>query len=290
MNSHLGKKDSFYNRMKKKSAPRFIEDFTHIKQLYKGQKAELSVLVSGIPRPSLTWYKNNQPIAKNTRRVYINPEKNGRHSLVINEVQSRDEGEYRVIATNISGQRAECITRITIIRESLSIGTCCNRDVEIETGGQAYFFVLINSTIKNEHYVGSWFKTESNETVQSTERILLENKVPMSSLLIKEAQLEDSGKYTCLVRGKGTAKSMTFKLKVKGRTILCYFLIGKKFDRQNCRKSGLVPKILSAKNLVLSFTYIFGGCIGRSIPSRMTQFYKSAIPCSFILKMFSAPQ
>lgn len=67
-----------------------------------GQTATFKVKVEGQPEPSITWFKENEPIKGDRRRV-IGQLNGGEHTLTIHRCLSNDDAEYRCQATNTEG-------------------------------------------------------------------------------------------------------------------------------------------------------------------------------------------
>ena len=75
----------------------------------KGEEEELVCRVTGVPSPSLTWYRNNNIIDRRTNNVLIN-QRAGRHSLTVLNIDGGSVGEYRCVATNSEGSVSQVIT------------------------------------------------------------------------------------------------------------------------------------------------------------------------------------
>ena len=72
----------------------------------------LTVKVSGTPVPDVEWQKGGKPI-RGGRRVKIDKDKDGSHSLRIPRVETADQGEYTCIAKNKAG-KATCSAKLTV--------------------------------------------------------------------------------------------------------------------------------------------------------------------------------
>ena len=72
----------------------------------------MTVKVSGTPVPDVEWQKGGKPI-RDGRRVKIDKEKDGVHSLRIPCAETVDKGEYTCIAKNKVGQ-VSCSARLTV--------------------------------------------------------------------------------------------------------------------------------------------------------------------------------
>lgn len=68
----------------------------------KGQEAKFDCLISGTPKPNITWYYEDKPLKRSEN--YIITEDGHRHSLVVLNTTDRDNGRYSVTAENNSGK------------------------------------------------------------------------------------------------------------------------------------------------------------------------------------------
>ncbi|XP_030435851.1 striated muscle preferentially expressed protein kinase isoform X1 [Gopherus evgoodei] len=77
----------------------------------KGRMARFDCKISGTPMPTVTWTHFGQPVEEG-ENVRLQQER-GLHSLLIVHVDSEDEGQYGVCATNEQGQ-AECTAELYV--------------------------------------------------------------------------------------------------------------------------------------------------------------------------------
>ncbi|XP_058556327.1 immunoglobulin-like and fibronectin type III domain-containing protein 1 isoform X2 [Neofelis nebulosa] len=95
--------------------PRFLVGLrTHL--LPEGCECCMSCAVQGWPRPSVTWFKDDQSLAGNPE-VY-STDVLGVCSLIIPSVSSKDSGQYKAVAENTLGQAVSTAT--LIVTESSS--------------------------------------------------------------------------------------------------------------------------------------------------------------------------
>lgn len=73
------------------------------KSVTEGEEIKLSVKVTGTPNPEVEWQKGDKPI-KDGRRVKIDKDKDGVHSLRIPKAETADQGYYTCIAKNKAGK------------------------------------------------------------------------------------------------------------------------------------------------------------------------------------------
>ena len=79
----------------------------------QGDPLSLDCSASGNPPPSLSWYKDGQPLPSNGR-VSISPER----EVAIASLYSTDDGDYTCVASNSEGS-ASATTTVTVLGESL---------------------------------------------------------------------------------------------------------------------------------------------------------------------------
>lgn len=65
----------------------------------------ITLKVSGLPTPDLSWQLNGRPIRPDSSHKMLVRE-NGVHSLIIEPVTSRDAGIYTCIASNRAGENS----------------------------------------------------------------------------------------------------------------------------------------------------------------------------------------
>ena len=89
--------------------PRVV-DITYSMRSVEGQLLWLECTVSGIPTPSIQWFKNDQSISSHYNSLTISTAINGMLSIVkINSASLSDSGIYRCIATNDAGSSNDTI-------------------------------------------------------------------------------------------------------------------------------------------------------------------------------------
>lgn len=95
-------------------SPEFQQELRN-HEVTEGDKVYLTIKVTGIPEPEVTWYKNGEQLKEDTRVKFIT--ETGAYSLLINIAAVEDEGEYRCVASNMGGSVA-CQSRLTVKGET----------------------------------------------------------------------------------------------------------------------------------------------------------------------------
>ncbi|XP_014485705.1 PREDICTED: uncharacterized protein LOC106750117 isoform X2 [Dinoponera quadriceps] len=78
----------------------------------KGDRVIMEVEITGIPEPTVTWYKNDVPINKRPPELRITQQGNC-YTLLIEKVGEEDAGKYMVRATNAGGE-AQSIADVAV--------------------------------------------------------------------------------------------------------------------------------------------------------------------------------
>ena len=91
-------------------APETVEDPKN-QTVVAGFNVTLNCTAKGSPMPSITWIKNNDPLAiqSNPRIKYIKnalDDKQIHSQLVIEDAKKKDEGKYHCVANNTVGEKA----------------------------------------------------------------------------------------------------------------------------------------------------------------------------------------
>ena len=94
----------------------------------------LSAKVKGTPNPEVEWQKDGKPI-RDGRRVKIDKDKDGVHSVRIPKAETADQGEYSCIAKNKAG-KATCSAKLSVKGTSVSLRV--DEQVQpVNTGGKS---------------------------------------------------------------------------------------------------------------------------------------------------------
>ena len=91
-------------------APETVEDPKN-QTVVAGFNVTLNCTAKGSPMPSITWIKNNDPLAgqSNPRIKYIKTaldDKQIHSQLVIEDAKKKDEGKYHCVANNTVGEKS----------------------------------------------------------------------------------------------------------------------------------------------------------------------------------------
>ncbi|XP_064108154.1 papilin-like isoform X7 [Macrobrachium nipponense] len=157
----------------------------------------------GVPKPKITWYRGNYEVDTEggSSRFQVLP--NG--SLKIVNIERSDAGEYRCKATNILGT-AEKTTSFTVdvpLRAIIRMNTTQftpQSTIRIPCDVRGYPTPVI-----------TWYKGDT--LIDSSEKYIIEED---ATLVINEAETDDSGSYKCQVQNEFGIADSTTSITVKG--------------------------------------------------------------------------
>uniref|UniRef100_A0A8B9J2S8 Myosin light chain kinase, smooth muscle n=1 Tax=Amazona collaria TaxID=241587 RepID=A0A8B9J2S8_9PSIT len=206
-----------------------------------GATARFEGKVRGYPEPQITWYRNGHPVAEGDHYI-VDHSIRGIFSLVIKGVQEGDGGKYTCEAANDGGVR-QVTVELTVEGNSLKKyslpssaktpgGRLTVPSVEhrpsIWGESPPKFATKPNRVVVREGQTGkfsckitgrpqpqvTWFKGDLQ--LQQNERFNMFEKTGIQFLEIQNAQLADSGIYTCTVVNSAGKASVSAELTVQG--------------------------------------------------------------------------
>ncbi|XP_066024224.1 fibroblast growth factor receptor 4-like [Pocillopora verrucosa] len=190
-------------------APETVEDPKN-QTVVAGFNVTLNCTAKGSPMPSITWIKNNDPLAiqSNPRIKYIKTaldDKQIHSQLVIEDVKKEDKGKYHCVANNTVGEKASNPAFLSI--EDLDNWARTVEDPVNQTSGPYKTAFFGSNVTFNCSAAGlpkpniTWVKNNNSNAANSNPRarvipILLE--IIQSQLSIREVKEEDDGKNYCV--------------------------------------------------------------------------------------------
>lgn len=90
------------------SKPRFLIHPISQENIATGQKTNFSCEAFGIPRPVVTWFKDNRTVAKNRIK-----EIKAMFVLTVDSVEQQDQGRYWCEANNDEGWNRSAVANLT---------------------------------------------------------------------------------------------------------------------------------------------------------------------------------
>ena len=180
------------------TAPEFLQRLED-KVVNEGSGVELEVEVIGSPNPTVTWYRNGEPVE--TSELVKSDADGSLHTLSFSNVKLRDLGEYTCKASNIAGQ-ISCSAELRV-REDMKAPLFIRTpdDVQITEGSSARFETILSGSPQPEI---EWFK--DGKPLKDSHSVKLAFDENHSVLTIREVKLVDEGEYMCTATNKvGTA-------------------------------------------------------------------------------------
>uniref|UniRef100_A0A663N4I8 Myosin light chain kinase, smooth muscle n=1 Tax=Athene cunicularia TaxID=194338 RepID=A0A663N4I8_ATHCN len=198
-----------------------------------GATARFEGKVRGYPEPQITWYRNGHPVPEGDHYV-MDRSIRGIFSLIIKGVQEGDGGKYTCEAANDGGVRQVTVELTVEGRRifMLLLGRLTVPSVEhrpsIWGESPPKFATKPNRVVVREGQTGkfsckitgrpqpqvTWFKGDIQ--LQPNERFNMFEKTGIQFLEIQNAQLADSGIYTCTVVNSAGKASVSAELTVQG--------------------------------------------------------------------------
>uniref|UniRef100_A0A663N704 Myosin light chain kinase, smooth muscle n=1 Tax=Athene cunicularia TaxID=194338 RepID=A0A663N704_ATHCN len=197
-----------------------------------GATARFEGKVRGYPEPQITWYRNGHPVPEGDHYV-MDRSIRGIFSLIIKGVQEGDGGKYTCEAANDGGVRQVTVEltvegrRIFMLLGRLTVPSVEHRP-SIWGESPPKFATKPNRVVVREGQTGkfsckitgrpqpqvTWFKGDIQ--LQPNERFNMFEKTGIQFLEIQNAQLADSGIYTCTVVNSAGKASVSAELTVQG--------------------------------------------------------------------------
>ncbi|XP_028259472.1 hemicentin-1 [Parambassis ranga] len=163
---------------------------------------ELECHATGTPAPVITWYKDGKPVRQGEG---LRVAASGRR-LVISRPQVSDTARFQCVATNEAGDHERDFNVVVQVPPSIRTTGPAERSVVLQ---KSISLECISSGIPPPSI--TWLK-DGRPVDTSKEHLKLESAG--RTLKIKEARLEDSGKYTCLATNAAGEAQQHIRLSV----------------------------------------------------------------------------
>ncbi|WKY14383.1 hypothetical protein Q1695_000157 [Nippostrongylus brasiliensis] len=179
-------------------APKILDSPFRTMDVILNQTVEITCHIVGTPPPTVTWSFDGKPLLQ-TDDIQMD----GNGTVIIHNVKSEDEGRYTCKAENKAG-RAEADTYVQVIappRIFMQSG-----EIKVVAGRSA--------TIRCEVF-GSpapevvWLKNE-----QPFESEVLQTSTNLRYFHLREARVEDAGRYTCIAKNRAGEQRASTELHV----------------------------------------------------------------------------
>lgn len=197
-------------------APKFLQDMENITVML-GETTSLKCQILAIPKPEITWYKEDQEVveAKRIKIVTITEaEALTLSEIIIQNTNEEDTGVYNCKAVNPHGE-AKCKAKVTIAaaKPGLEVPAILLElsDLRVKAGQMAQFICSFNEETFSEII---W--SHRNRRLEESGRLKISRNGNVMSLTILNVHIEDQGQYSCTARNQGGEMKTTAVLTVEG--------------------------------------------------------------------------
>ena len=217
--------------------PEFVEKLKNI-SVQPGEEARFDVRVIGSPPPEVDWFKGKESLEDEGRFLMVDDVEEDLFSLIIEDAQPSDSGEYECVAFNEVGE-VSCKGNL-VVEETLVAPQLINEvegaapmleeaiiapefaeegesaPVVIEEGGD----ISLSADVRGRPTPDvQWSK--DGKDLKSTEHLDVGEVDGKHTLLVKGATPEDSGVYKCHATSKGGVAERPFDVQVIGTFMFC---------------------------------------------------------------------
>ncbi|XP_030258914.1 obscurin isoform X8 [Sparus aurata] len=165
-----------------------------------GQTVKLACKATGIPRPTVTWYKDGRAVEADPHHIIIE-DPDGSCTLILDNMTADDSGQYMCFATSSAGN-ASTLGKITVQVPPRFVNKM--RNAVFVAGEDAQFTCVIQSAPSPKI---RWFKDGRLLTDQEKYQTYSELRSGVLVLVIKNLTERDLGHYECELSNRlGSAK------------------------------------------------------------------------------------
>ncbi|XP_075792870.1 hemicentin-1 isoform X2 [Pelodiscus sinensis] len=158
--------------------------------------------VSGIPLPSIIWLKNGRPISLNSSVRILS----GGRMLRFTQTKVEDAGQYTCIVTNAAGEARKHFGLSVLVPPGI-VGENKLEDMKVK---EKHSVTLTCEVIGNPVPQITWVKDGQPLTQDRDHQVLSSGRF----LQITNAQVADTGRYTCVASNIAGDKSKSYSLNV----------------------------------------------------------------------------
>ncbi|EYB86274.1 hypothetical protein Y032_0282g1279 [Ancylostoma ceylanicum] len=180
-------------------APKILGPSFRSVDVILNQTVELTCDVDGTPAPTITWLLDGKALLQTENVQFVD---NGR-VLVLNHVQSEEEGRYTCKAENKAG-KAEADTYVQVTAPPRVFMQ--SEEMKVVAGRGA--------TIRCEVFGNPPPKVEWLKNGQLFQSELLQSSTNLRYLHLREASVEDAGRYTCIAMNRAGEQRASTQLHV----------------------------------------------------------------------------
>ena len=192
------------------SKPEFSATIQDI-EVAVGDEGRFDVQVSGVPKPTVEWFKGRKKIEEEGKFMLVHDE--DLHSLVIDQVAVDDVGTYTCKAINHLGE-VSCKAELRL-QEPLAAPEFADDfgsgPINVAEGDD----ITLDATVKGEPLPDiEWYKED--KPLRKTSRVDFKAHGDKFSLVVLNVTPGDSGLYKCLAKSKRGTATKTFEVNIEG--------------------------------------------------------------------------
>ncbi|KAK2540204.1 Hmcn1 [Columba guinea] len=157
---------------------------------------------SGIPLPAITWLKNGWPVTSNNSVRILS----GGRTLRLTHTSVADEGRYTCVVTSAAGEASKDFDLSVLVPPGI-VGENKLEDVKVK---EKHRVTLTCEVIGNPVPQITWVKDRQPLAEDEDHKLLSSGRF----LQITNAQVTDTGRYTCIASNTAGDKSKSYSLNV----------------------------------------------------------------------------
>lgn len=189
-----------------RKAPPVIEQPLKNAAVQLGGTVQLSMKVSGIPRPSVKWYRNGMEIQPSSN---VTTDEKGHSTLTIQSAQPEDDGDYMVNAENEHGQAQTSATLTVQSATALHFVDQFDQQMTVAEGDE----LTLKTSVSAPAEV-AWYRNGKRLKAGKTLKITSDGLVHV--LRVSNASWEkETGEYKCVASQAGQKVSQTCRVTVE---------------------------------------------------------------------------
>eukprot|EP00116_Pleurobrachia_bachei_P000258 sb/3460520/ len=175
--------------------------------LEKGKQFILPCTATGIPEPTITWYKNQIEVSKERSKVI--PLATG--GLLIPSAELSHQGMYSCVATNTRGERISTAA-VIFVKESLEFTETPDTKITVPEGQELRLPCKADGYPEPEL---SWMNEDGSEVRESSSVVILAD----GTLVLSPSDDSHSGSYVCEATNAYDTINTTTTVTVKAPTV-----------------------------------------------------------------------
>jgi hemicentin len=206
-----------------------IESKPQDMQVLINEQAQLSVKLSGVPKPTIQWLKNNQPFEIDQERMKL-VEQDDVYSLIIDRTQMDDKAAYTLKATNKAGdvESPKMTLNVTAVQPKIKLDLLPT--VNVTKDQPITLTIQVDGQPKPQI---KWMKGNDEIPSDRVNVQIIEDADNTYRLIIDKASENDQGEYSAVIQNAGgQIKSKKTNVTVTSK-FCCSYLVEYSFSLNN---------------------------------------------------------